>query len=88
MSNEVKDVDLKNQTYYFFNDMINIRKSDANNTKIDEHSYKKYSYLLYWICDNQRFEIRKSLYCKFFILFFFKKGNGYFEETNGKKILM
>ena len=24
MSNKVKDIDIKNQTYYFFNDTINI----------------------------------------------------------------
>ena len=25
MSNKAKDIDIKNQTYYFFNDMINIK---------------------------------------------------------------
>ena len=25
MSNKVKDIDIKNQTYYFFNDIINIK---------------------------------------------------------------
>ena len=25
MSNKVKDINLKNQTHYFFNDMINIK---------------------------------------------------------------
>ena len=46
MRNKVKDIDLKNGTYYFFNDKINIKNFDANNIKIDEKSYKKYSYLL------------------------------------------
>ena len=31
MSNEVKDIDIKNRTYYFFNDMINIKNFDPNN---------------------------------------------------------
>ena len=26
MSNKVKDIDIKNQTYYFFNDVIDIKK--------------------------------------------------------------
>ena len=27
MSNKVKDIDIKNRTYYFFNDIINIKKT-------------------------------------------------------------
>ena len=40
MSNKVKDVDIKNQTYYSFNDMVNIKNFDPNNIKLDEKSYK------------------------------------------------
>ena len=40
MSNKVKDVDIKNRTYYFFNDMINIKNFDLNNIKLDGESYK------------------------------------------------
>ena len=40
MSNKVKDIDIKNQTYYFFNDIINIKFFDPDNIKIDEKSYK------------------------------------------------
>ena len=38
MSNKVKDI--KNRTYYFFNDIINIGNFHPNNIKIDEKSYK------------------------------------------------
>ena len=47
MRNYVEDIDLKNRTYYFFNDMINIKHFDANNIKIDEKSYK--NILIYYI---------------------------------------
>ena len=40
MSNKVKDIDTKNRTYYFFNDIINIESFDPNNIKIDEESCK------------------------------------------------
>ena len=40
MSNKVQDIDIKNRTYYFFNDFINIKNFDLNNIKIDEKSYK------------------------------------------------
>ena len=40
MINKVKDIDIKNQTYYFFIDIINVKNFDTNNIKIDEKSYK------------------------------------------------
>ena len=40
MSNKLKDKEIKNPTYYFFNDMINIKNLDPNKIKIDEKSYK------------------------------------------------
>ena len=36
----VKQIDIKNQTYYFHNDVINIKKFDSNLLKIDKKSYK------------------------------------------------
>ena len=38
--NKVKDIDVKNRTYCFFNDIINIKKFDSNDIKIDENPYK------------------------------------------------
>ena len=35
MANKVKDVDVKNRTYYFFDD-INTKNFDLNNIKTDE----------------------------------------------------
>ena len=37
---EVKQVNIKNQTYYFFNDIINIEEFDSNLLKINKKSYK------------------------------------------------
>ena len=36
----LKKIDVKNQTYYFYNDMINIKNFDSNLLKIDKISYK------------------------------------------------
>ena len=70
MSKKVKEIDIKNRTYYFFNDMINIKTFDPNNIKLGEKPYK--NILLYF--DNQRFEIRKYLYCKSFVTYFQQSG--------------
>ena len=47
MSNKVKDIDIKNRTYYFFNDIIYIKNVDPDKIKKDEKSYK--SILIYYI---------------------------------------
>ena len=47
MSNKVKEIAIKNQTYYFFDDIINIQNLDPNNIKIDEKFYK--NILAYYI---------------------------------------
>ena len=36
---KVNEINIKNQTYYFFNDMINIEVFDSNFLKIDKKSY-------------------------------------------------
>ena len=36
----VKQIDMKNRTYYFYNDMINIKHFDPIVLKIDRKSYK------------------------------------------------
>ena len=35
----IKQINIKNRTYYFFNDMINIEDFDLNLLKIDKKSY-------------------------------------------------
>ena len=86
MSNKVKHIDLKNQTYYFFNDLINMKNVDANNIKIDEKSYK--NILIYYI---GYLTIKDSKYVKIYSVnplhLIFNKVNGYFEENNENKYL-
>ena len=47
MSNNVKDINTKNWTYYFFSNIIDIENFDLNDIKIDEKSYK--NILIYYI---------------------------------------
>ena len=86
MSNKVKDIDLKNRTYYFFNDIINIKKIDLNNIKRDEKSYK--NILIYYV---GYVTIKGSKYVKTNsvnpLYLTFNRVNGYFEEINENKYL-
>ena len=37
---EIKQINIKDWTYYFYNDMIDIKNFDASLLKIEEKSYK------------------------------------------------
>ena len=71
---------IKNTTYYFFNDIINTGNFDPNNIKIDEKSYK--DNLIYYIGYVTIKEyIRIYSVNPFYLIF------RYFEEINGNKYL-
>ena len=60
MSKKFKDIKVKNRTYCFFNDIINIENID-DNIKTNEKSYK--NVLIYYIgyVTTKRFRICKNL---------------------------
>ena len=84
MSNIIKDTNIKNHTYYLFDDIINIEEIDPNNIKINEKSYKHI--IIYYI---EYVTIKKDLkiYSVNPLYLIFNKVNRYFEETNGNKYL-
>ena len=47
MNIKVKDINMKIRTYYFFNDIINIKNFDPNNIRIGETSYE--IFLIYYL---------------------------------------
>ena len=47
MGDKFKDTDIKNSTYYFFVNMINMKIFDSNKIKIDEKSIK--NFIIYYI---------------------------------------
>ena len=80
MNNKLKDISRKKHTYYFFDDIINIKNFDPNNIKIDEKSYK--NILIYCI---GYVTIRDSKYVKInsanSLYLIINKVNGYFEKS-------
>ena len=85
MSNKVKDIDIRNLTYYLLNDIINIKIFDANNIKIGEKSYKNIIYYFGYVTIKSSKYVKinnvNPLYCIFI------KTNGYFEKINENKCL-
>ena len=86
MSNKVKDIDINNGTYYFFNDIIKIKYFGPDKIKIDEKSYG--NILIYHIgyvtIINSKY-VKSNSVNPLYITF--KKMNGYFEKINRNKYL-
>ena len=53
MHKRLKEKDIKNWKYHFFDDITDIKIPDPNKSKIDEKSYKNIL-LLHWIGDSQK----------------------------------
>ena len=85
MSNKVKDIDIKNCTYYFFNDIINIENFNLNNIKINKKSYRNIPvYYIGYVTTKEYLKINNvnPLYL------IFRNVNQYFEKINKSKYLM
>ena len=80
----VQAINIKNHTYYFFDDIVNIKDIDPNNIKTDGKSYKNI-----FICNIGYVTIKKDLeiYSTKPLYLICGKVNGYFEEINGNKYL-
>ena len=84
--NKVKDIDVKNRTYCFFNDIINIKKFDSNDIKIDENPYKDiFIYYIGYVMVKDSKYVKINSVNPLYLIFF--KVNGYFEEIKGNKYL-
>ena len=84
MSNKVKDINIINSTYYFFNDIINIENFDPNDITIDKKSYKN---ILFYYIGYVTIKEYIKIYSANPLYLIFRYVNGYFEEINGNKYL-
>ena len=84
----VKQIDVKNRTYYFYNDIIDIKNFDAWLLKIDKKSYKNIG-----IYNNGYITIKKIDDCKNIhsvnpLYLLIDHANGYIEEKGVNKYLV
>ena len=47
----IRQINIKNQTYYLYNDQINLKEFDASKLKIGRNKLQRDWRLLYWLCD-------------------------------------
>ena len=62
---EVKQIEIKDRTYYFYNDSVNLKNFESNLLKIDKKSYKGID--IYYI-GYITIKLLNYLQCKPFIL--------------------
>ena len=82
-----KQINIRNRTYYFFNDMINIKDFDPSLIKIDKKSYKNIGIYqircitIKSISDCENINSINPLYLMI------GEVDGYIDENNGNKYL-
>ena len=78
---KVKQIEIKNQTYYFYNDIINLKNFESNLLKIDKNITKVFILQLkIGDCEN--------IHCVNLLYLVVNYASGYFEEKNGNKYLI
>ena len=79
-----KQMNIKNRTYYFYNDLINIKDFDPKLLKLDKKSYKNIDiYYIGYITEKDKYKIN-SVNPLYWLVY---KIDGFIEEKRGNKYL-
>ena len=84
----VKQIDIKNRTYYFYNDMINIKNFDPILLKFDRKSYKDIGIYHIRYITIKKIDDCETIYSVNPLYLIIDHANGYIEEKNGNKYLI
>ena len=84
---EVKQINIKNQTYYFYNDIIDLKTFDARLLKIDKKSYKNIDIYYIGYITIKKIDDYESIYSVNPLYLHINHASGYIEE-NGNKYLI
>ena len=86
---EVKQIEIKNRTYYFYNDMINLKNFEPNLLRIDKKSYKNIGiYYNIGYITVKKIDDYESIYSVNPLYLQVNHANGYIKEKNGNKYLI
>ena len=82
---ETKELDIKNQTYYFLNDIIDIRNFHSNLLKIDKKPYKDVDIYYIGYITIKKFSDCENIHSVNPLYLTIYSATGYFKEKYGKK---
>ena len=81
---DIKQVNIKNGTYYFFNDMINIKNFDSNLLKIDKKLYKYIDLYYFGYITIEKIDDYENIYSVNPLYLIVNTANGHIEEEKWK----
>ena len=84
----VKQINIKNRTYYFYNDQINLKDFDAKLLKISKKSYKNIDIYYIGYITIKKIDDYESIYSVNPLYLRINHASGYIEEKNGNKYLI
>ena len=85
---KVKLIEIKNRTYCFYNDIINIEEFDSNLLKIDKKSYKDIDIYYIGYITIKKIGDCENIYSVNPLYLIIGKVDGHIEENNGNKYLV
>ena len=85
---EVKQINIKNRTYYFYNDIINLENFKSNLLKIDKKSYKDIGIYNIGYITIKKIDDCENIYSVNPLYLRITHANGYIEEINENKYLI
>ena len=85
---EVKEINFKNQRYYFFDDMIDIRNFHSHLLKIDKKSHKDSDIYYIGYITIKKFDDCENIHSVNRLYLIIHSATGYFKEKNGEKYLI
>ena len=85
---EIKQVNIKNRTYYFYNDIIDLKNFDARLLKIDKKSYKNIGIYNIGYITIKKIDDCESIYSTNPLYLRVDHVNGYIEEKGVNKYLV
>ena len=83
-----KEINIKNQTCYFFHDMINIKHFHSNLLKIDKKSYKDIDIYYIGYITIKKFGDCENIHSVNPLHLIFHSATGHFKEKNDEKYLI
>ena len=84
---EVKQISIKNRSYCFYSNMINIKDFEPNLLKIDRKSYKNIGIYNVGYITIKKFDDCENIYSVNPLYLLVNPARGYIEEKNGNKYL-
>ena len=88
MKKNCKELNIKNQTYYFFDDMIDIKIFHSNLLKTDKKSYGDINIYYIGYIMIKKISDCENIYSMNPLYLIIYSATGYFKEKNGEKYLI